>query len=732
MKKATLLLINILFVLSSMAQTIYYVKTDGNDTNDGKSWTNGFATLTKAISTATKGDEIRIKEGTYNSIASYVIDKTLVIKGSFGVDGNQDYSKKTILDGNNSFKIMQIKSPITSGPAVVTLDGLVFKNASFAGNSYGGAVEYVKATGTVSNCTFTNNAASSTGGGALAFVNSTTKNTVANCLFDGNSGKSGGAIYCGTQTIVDIVNCTIANNTCDAGVGGGICSNGILNLKNSILWGNKKGTDTDQIKGNGKFNLEHNVIQDGVWLDYIQPNLQSNMVLQQNSNFTISGKSTPNGQIRVQCSWEAETVVHTTSVSANGLWSITVQTPTGSFDSRTISVEGKQKNVFTNILVGEVWLCSGQSNMLFRVKDVDNAATELQSADNYPNIRLLNMNQVQSDSTTDLFSAKWAVCSQSTIPNFSAVGYFFGRKLFQDLNVPIGLINASWGDTTAEVWVDRNLVLNSTDETMKTAALVNDNTPRSGATTPYKIGSAYNAMIYPVRNIPIAGAIWYQGESNEGTPYYYPSLLKTLVQGYRQIWNRTDAEFPFYLAQICPFNRLHNFPTYYANPTMRYIQAQTSELIANSGIECNDDVANLTNIHPTNKQDVGLRLAWLALNKTYGKTEYENKMTSLFKEFSIDGNQVTITFKNVGTGLKTKDELAPTMFEIAGSDKVFYPATATISGTDKVILSSSSVANPVAARLGWSYIKTTNLVNSENLPVSVFKTYSWLDATDEQ
>ena len=732
MKRAKLLLIYILFVLTAMAQTIYFVKTDGSDTNDGKSWANGFATLNKALSTTVKADEIRMQEGIYNSTASYVIDKTLTIKGGYGIDGVQNYTKKTILDGKNTYKIIQIKSPLTGGPATIVLDGIVFNNGFFNGISFGGAVEYVKATGTVSNCTFTNNVSTSTGGGGLAFVNSTKKNTVVNCRFDGNSGKNGGAIYCGTGTVVDVVSCTIANNSCADGVGGGICSNGVLNLKNSLVWGNKKGINADQIKGNGKFNLEHNIIQDGVWIDYIHPNLQSNMVLQQNSNFTISGKGTPNGQIKVQCSWEAVDKFYATTIANNGQWSIIVQTPAGSFDSRTISVEGKQKIVFSNILVGEVWLCSGQSNMLFRVKDVENGATEVVNADSYPNIRLLNMNQVQSETLTDSFTAKWDVCSKSSIPNFSAVGYFFGRKLFQDLNIPIGLINASWGDTTGEVWVDRSLVLNSTDETMKTAALINDITPRSTATTAYKIGSAYNAMIYPLRNIPIAGTIWYQGESNEGSPYYYPSLLKTLVQGYRQIWNKSDAEFPFYLAQICPFNRLHNFPTYYANSSMRYIQAQASELIANSGIECNDDVANLTNIHPTNKQDVGLRLAWLALNKTYGKTVYNNKITSLYQSYVIEGNQITITFKNVGTSLKTKDALAPTMFEIAGVDKVFYPAVATISGTDKVILTSSSVTSPVAARLGWSYIKTTNLVNSENLPVSVFKTYSWLDTKEEQ
>jgi sialate O-acetylesterase len=162
------------------------------------------------------------------------------------------------------------------------------------------------------------------------------------------------------------------------------------------------------------------------------------------------------------------------------------------------------------------------------------------------------MNQVQSETPTDLFSAKWSVCSQSTIPNFSAVGFFFGRKLFQDLNVPIGLINASWGDTTGEVWADRSLVLASNDPEVIIGATRNDNTPRVTPTTAYKIGSAYNAMIYPLRNIPVAGAIWYQGESNQGYPYYYPALLNILVTGYRQLWNKTDDKFPFYLAQICP------------------------------------------------------------------------------------------------------------------------------------------------------------------------------------
>jgi sialate O-acetylesterase len=161
------------------------------------------------------------------------------------------------------------------------------------------------------------------------------------------------------------------------------------------------------------------------------------------------------------------------------------------------------------------------------------------------------------------------------------------------------------------------------------------------------------------------------------------------------------------------------------------MQAKATEVIPNSGIECNDDLANLTDIHPKNKQDVGLRLAWMALYKTYGKTLYENKMTALYSGYVIEGNQFKVSFSNVGTGLTTKDGLAPSMFEICGSDKVFYPADAVIEDNDKVILTNSSVQHPVAARLGWSYVNTTNLTNSEGIPVSVFKTYDWADASEE-
>src|SRR5690606_23269737 len=162
--------------------------------------------------------------------------------------------------------------------------------------------------------------------------------------------------------------------------------------------------------------------------------------------------------------------------------------------------------------------------------------------------------------------------------------------------------------------------------------------------TPYKIGSAYNAMIYPVRKIPVAGAIWYQGESNQNYPYYYPELLATLVDNWRTLWGGSASDFPFYIAQICPFQRLHNFPTYYSNPKMRFMQANASLSIENSGIESNDDIGNLQDIHPKNKQDVGLRLAYLALHNTYAKADYKDMRSPLFSHQEISGNSVTIHF----------------------------------------------------------------------------------------
>lgn len=456
----------------------------------------------------------------------------------------------------------------------------------------------------------------------------------------------------------------------------------------------------------------------------VDSTLQSKMVLQQNAEFSITGQGTPNEKIRIQCSWEDSTTFHIVDVSTEGTWSAEVQIPSASYTSYSVTVEGKTKKVFDNILIGEVWLCSGQSNMYLPMKECDNANLEINQA-NYPEIRIMNMTRKTADNPTNTITSSWEICTPSNIMYFSAVAYFFGRELHQVLNIPIGLIGANWGNTSAQVWTNRELIMKNS--ILAEIALITDNEEHTDG-SPNVAGSAYNSMIYPLRRIPIAGAIWYQGENNQGYAYTYPLLLSTMVEGWRNDW---EKEFPFYIAQICPFKRIWDYKTNYSNSAMRYMQAVASEKINNSGVEVNDDIGDIDNVHPTNKKDVGLRLAYLSLSDTYQKDAYSEKKCPIYDYFEIDGNKITIHFKYASQGLKTSDSETPSFFEIAGTDSVFYPANATIS-ENTIILSNDNITNPIAARLGWSYVNVTNLRSSNGLPVSVFRTYDWEDKMEEQ
>lgn len=266
MKKNSILLITVLLNLNTMAVQKYYVKTDGHDSGvDGKSWANAFLTITKAIGSSNNGDTIFVGQGTFNSTATYEIpyNKSLTIKGGYDSDGIQDYSKKTILNGGSAYRILRAFSTSGTGATpVVNLDGFVFKNAKSAG--WSGAVAFDRATGNISNCEFINNSSATYGGGGIAVVNSSVKSSVVNCSFLKNSGKNGGAIYVSSGGIMDVINCTIAYDTCSStGKAGGIYNAGIVNLSNSILRGNVKGTSLEQLEGGGTFNLNYNIIQGG-------------------------------------------------------------------------------------------------------------------------------------------------------------------------------------------------------------------------------------------------------------------------------------------------------------------------------------------------------------------------------------------------------------------------------------------------------------------------------------
>lgn len=456
----------------------------------------------------------------------------------------------------------------------------------------------------------------------------------------------------------------------------------------------------------------------------VDPTLQSDMVLQQNALFHITGEGPVAQEVQIRCSWEDEGVSHITITDAVGKWSVNVQTPSATNIPQTIAVKGATSVFFTNILIGEVWLCAGQSNMKWKLKDCTDGTLEVSNA-NYPDIRLLSMKRYQSDIKTNDFDAKWTVCTPASVDTFSAIGYFFGKMLYQKLKVPIGLINANEGGTPIEIWMERNWI-DQDPEMISYAKKHNTSWNGNG----YEVaGRFYNTMIYPLRNIPIAGAIWYQGESNWVYPYVYEKYLKAMVNGWRNIWGN---QFAFHICMIAPYIRGANYPTNYANPAMRFIQSKTSELIENSGITVNDDlVEDVKSLHPKNKKPVGARLAWLALSKTYKRSLYNEYLCPLYDGYSISDSKLTVRFINVQGGLKTSDCQAPSMFEICGSDKIFYPADAVIRGST-VELTNANVAIPVAARLGWSYTKVTNLRSVHGFPVGVFRTYNWTDESEEQ
>jgi len=434
--------------------------------------------------------------------------------------------------------------------------------------------------------------------------------------------------------------------------------------------------------------------------------LANNMVMQQQSTTQLWGWSKPGEKVKITTSWDNNTAEVT--ADGNARWQTSIQTPKAG-GPYTIVFEGENKIVLENVFIGEVWVCSGQSNMEWNYYNgIASIKDEFSDLDKL-NVKLFQVTKATSKTLQDNNEGNWMVCDSNTLKNFSAVAYYFGKVLNKELNVPIGLISSNWGGTPAEVWTPADLVENNS--VLKDAAVQK----KPSSWWPITPGYAYNAMIAPFTNFNIAGAIWYQGESNVETASSYTQLMDTMITSWRRSWHK---DFPFYYVQIAP-NRYFN---HHVGALLR--EAQTRNLVTkNTGMVVISDLVNDTlNIHPTNKKDVGLRLANYALSETYGLTR-GNYKSPMFKSFAVRKNQIVIDFDNVESGLIIKGNEGKEIF-ISGADKIFYHATVKLKGK-QLIVSNKRVKNPVAVRYQFSNTGIGNLFSKEGLPVAPFRTDTW-------
>jgi sialate O-acetylesterase len=437
--------------------------------------------------------------------------------------------------------------------------------------------------------------------------------------------------------------------------------------------------------------------------------LGSHMVLQQKSEVNLWGWCSPAEKISVKVSWD--TTKYVTKGTSGAKWALKIKTPAagGPF---TITIN--DNIVLEDVMIGEVWVCSGQSNM-----ELNGDQKLKQSLDEAPNannqkIRFFYVPKTTSDYPQEEINAGWKVCTPEEMLHFSAVGYFFGKRIQRELNVPVGLINSNWGGTPAEVWTPREVV--EQDPVLKDASLK----LHPADWWPITPGATYQAMIAPLTKFKIAGVIWYQGESNTQNYATYSRLMTKMIGSWREAWGN---QFPFYYVQIAPFA----YGNYNVCALLR--EQQTACLtIPKTGMAIIHDLAeDVNNIHPVRKIEVADRLANLALSNTYGVKGLVYKYP-MYKGMIIEKNRLRILFDNVENGLMaTAKDLSE--FYIAGADQKFLFASARIEG-NTVVVWNKAVKEPLAVRFGFSNTSIPNLFSKEGMPVNTFRTDNWEVKTD--
>ncbi|MEO2060455.1 MAG: sialate O-acetylesterase [Mesonia sp.] len=425
------------------------------------------------------------------------------------------------------------------------------------------------------------------------------------------------------------------------------------------------------------------------------------MVLQQNTNVNIWGWADPGEEVKVIASWNPKDTLKVKG-SRYAKWKLELPTPKAG-GPYTITFLGYNSIHLTDVLIGEVWLASGQSNMEWSASaGIKNQEEAIQNS-TYKNIRFFDVPKTSAEFPQQNVDGKWVESQPETMKYFSAIGYFFAQELHTKLDVPIGIIGSNWGGTAAEVWMPKAI--------FEKDSLLQDAASKLTAEEwgPNEPGTIYNAMINPIISYNLAGIIWYQGESNTGTANQYEYVFNQLIENWRTSW---EQDFPFYFAQIAPYNYGENNDS---GVRVRDAQRRTLSL-PNTGMIFTGDVGNFENIHPRDKKTVGLRFANVALKETYKSYEAEVYGPLVEKAYK-KGKHIIVEFSHA-EGLHFKENKV-LQFEVAGEDMVFKPVKTKLKN-GKVILRNHKVASPKYVRYAWKNAIIPNLVNAINIPASSF------------
>lgn len=424
-------------------------------------------------------------------------------------------------------------------------------------------------------------------------------------------------------------------------------------------------------------------------------------VLQRGVKVPVWGTGRPGEKVTVE--FQGQEV--STTADKDGTWRVELA-PMEAGGPSELSIHGDYEVEIKDVLVGEVWICSGQSNMQWSVKaSADPEATIASAGD--PKLHLFTVPRAPADQPLKEVVSRWEPCTKETVPEFSAVAYAFGRELRKALGVPVGLINTSYGGTPAEAWTSRPVL--ESNEAFKS---ILDN-PGKG---PHAPAGLYNAMIAPLVPYAIQGAIWYQGESNASRAAQYRTLFPAMIKTWRDAWGQ--GEFPFLFVQLAPFMAIKSEPSESHWAELREAQLMTLSASPRTGMAVITDLGDEKDIHPKQKQPVGARLALAA--RALAHKEDIVYSGPIFKEMKVEDGKAALTFSHLGGGLMAKvGDLKG--FTVAGPDGKFVNAKAEIQG-DKVIVSAEGISEPKAVRFGWADYPVVNLYNEEGLPASPFRT----------